>query len=109
MSNPKFNPGQVVITGGIDALAQGDAKFSAFVAECVARHIRGDWGDDRDPQDIRVNDDALKNGDQLLSAYRYRGNVTSLMVDDIVKIWVITDARVAGFATVTTVLLPDEY
>ena len=122
-NRPKFNPGQIVLTARVNERMAGDAQFAKFVAECVMRHIRVDWGD-LDPQDERVNDVALLNGDRLLSAYRYMGDVTSLVTDDIVRIWVITDGVISDLTPVgvilpsserrgmrekTTVMFPDEY
>ena len=108
MSNPKFNPGQITLTGDIEAQIAQDAKFGTFVAECVMRHIRGDWGD-IDPQDERTNDEALQNGGRVLSAYRYTAGVTSLMVDDIVRIWIETDEHVDALTRQTTVMFPGEW
>ena len=108
MSNPKFAPGQIVLTGGIEALIESDAKFGMFVAESVMRHIRGNWGDDHDLQDIRVNDDALRNRGRLVSAYRYTGNITSIVTDDVTRVWIETDEHVDALTAQTTVMLPSE-
>lgn len=64
--------------------------------EYIARHARGDWGI-VDADDKRANDDALKVGARLLSAYMLRDGTT--------KIWIITEAD----RSATTILLPDEY
>jgi hypothetical protein len=60
----------------------------------IARHAAGDWGD-LDKHDRRANEEALKTGARLLSAYTLEG----------VKFWVITEAD----RSATTVLLPSEY
>jgi hypothetical protein len=49
-----------------------------------------------DRHDIRANEQALKHGARLLSAYQLR---------DDTKIWIITEADRSS----TTVLLPEEY
>lgn len=88
-----FSLGQVVATpGALDALrdAKDDARFY------LARHLRGDWGCVCD-SDKRANDQALKDGTRLLSAYKLR--------DDATRIWIITEAD----RSATTILLPDEY
>jgi hypothetical protein len=84
--------GQIVPTpGAIDALA----KASQSGAGLIDRHRRGDWGE-VDSGDWALNDQALKDGDRVLSAYRLR---------DGTKIWIITESD----RSVTTLLLPDEY
>jgi len=71
--------------------------------QCLARHVRGDWGC-VDKQDAKANDAAVKSGDRILSAYPiddskpckgFGGNT----------LWIITEAD----RSVTTFLLPDEY
>jgi hypothetical protein len=61
----------------------------------MRQHARGDWGE-LDKEDQRANDEALKHGGRLLSAYRTEAGV---------KFWIITEAD----RSATTVLLPDEY
>jgi hypothetical protein len=88
----RFSIGELVATpGALETLA--DAGQSPMVF--VARHIRGDWGDCC-PEDRQANEDALRDGERLLSVYR-----TSMGV----KIWVITEADRSS----TCVLLPEEY
>lgn len=62
--------------------------------ECIQRHRQGDWGDLCD-FDRKANDDALKHGDRILSAYTIVGT----------KIWIITEWD----RSITTVLFPEEY
>ncbi len=88
----RFCLGQTVATpGAIEALAESDQAASDF----LHRHGSGDWGD-LDIQDRQSNEDAIRNGERLLSAYR-TGKGT--------KIWIITEAD----RSVTTLLLPEEY
>jgi hypothetical protein len=85
-----FRLGQTVITrAALAVLPQLD------VLEALGRHSRGDWGD-IDPEDRGVNEEALRDGDRLLSVY------TST---DGRKFWIITEAD----RSVTTVLLPEDY
>jgi hypothetical protein len=89
---PKFRLGQLVATpGALEALqAAGQSP-----AEFLARHQIGDWGD-VDAEDKKANDDALVQGERLLSAYRTcKGE----------KLWVITEADRSS----TCVLRPSEY
>lgn len=95
---PKFHLGQVLATPGaleaLDASGQSPADF-------LARHVRGDWGDDLSEEDRRLNDDALIDGSRLLSAYRTLKGV---------KLWIITEAQDdEGHRAATTLLLPEEY
>lgn len=97
VTTPLFKLGQVVATpGALEALqTAGQVPF-----EFIARHSRGEWGD-LCPDDRRLNDEALKDGSRILSAYRLKTAV---------KIWIITEAEDdQGHRAATTVLLPDEY
>ena len=96
-TSPKFTLGQQVGTPG--ALKEiHEAGQSAL--QFLARHAAGDWGD-LDDEDKRLNDDALKDGSRLLSAYTLTSGV---------RIWIITEAADdSGHRDATTILLPDEY
>ena len=86
----RFVLGRTVITrGALDALTGEDVHAS------IARHASGDWGD-LCPDDKQANDDALKVGARLLSAYHTGSGQ---------KFWIITEAD----RSATTVLLPEEY
>jgi len=91
----KFPMGQLVWTCGVNDLVADSTDFAKFVANSLKRHLAGDWGD-LDAEDCRVNDDALKHGDRLFSAYEH---------DGLPKIWIITEWD----RSVTTVLFPSEY
>ena len=91
----KFELGQTVVTCGVDGYMEDDPDFSRFIAKSIGRHINGDWGD-LGTEDKATNDQALKEGYRILSAYQY---------NDSVKIWIITEWD----RSVTTVLFPSEY
>ena len=92
MSKPKFSLGQVVATpGALRAMEEAGQSASYF----LERHVRGDWGT-VDADDARANDEALVQGERLLSAY------TTLRKT---KLWVITEADRSS----TCLLLPEEY
>ena len=92
MSSAKFHLGQIVATpGALEALESA----SQTPVEFLSRHASGDWGE-LDSEDIQANDDALKTGARLLSAYH--------LADD-TKIWIITEADRSS----TCILLPSEY
>ena len=66
----------------------------------VGRHASGDWGIVCD-EDKQANNDALRAGARLLSAY---------FLTDETKLWIITDAQDdKGKRQATTLLLPEEY
>ena len=94
---PQFSLGQVVATpGALDVLENAGQTVEEF----LNRHHRGDWGDLSD-DDAALNDEALRDGSRLLSAYHLTTGV---------KIWVITEAADdEGDRSATTLLLPDEY
>jgi hypothetical protein len=86
----KFALGRTVITSN----AQG-ALHAEDVKSCMDRHQRGDWGD-LCAEDHQSNEDALRQGGRLFSAYVDR---------DGIKFWIITEAD----RSATTVLLPEDY
>ena len=87
-----FPLGQLVATpGALAAIQQAGQTPSVF----IDRHVHGDWGEVC-PDDWRLNDEAIGNGDRLLSAYRtVKGE----------RIWVISEADRSS----TCLLLPNEY
>jgi len=90
MTSPvKFHPGQVFATPGAIALGVDLTPY-------LDRHVRGDWGEMLGFEDILANENALANGERLLSKYEVRPGVA---------IYVITEWN----RQVTTVLLPEEY
>ena len=86
---PKFHPGKVYASRGAVALG---VDFTPF----LDRHVRADWGEELDFADIFSNENALVNGERLLSKYRLQPGVS---------IYIITEWD----RSVTTVLLPEEY
>ena len=90
----KVETEKIVATAGIADRMEEDLAFAALVKKCFDRHLSCDWGDLCE-EDRQANEDALKNGDRLMSAYGKRGD----------KIWIITEWD----RSVTTVLFPDEY
>lgn len=98
VNNPKFQLGQTLITPGAqEALAATGESPWAFL---FARHAKADWGI-VDAEDAALNDESLKDGSRLLSAYRLK---------DGTKIWIITGAEDDnGKREATTILLPEEY
>jgi hypothetical protein len=86
----RFELGRILATPGVLGRVS-----EAEVLDALARHVDGDWGDVSN-DDRKANDDALRDGARVLSAY-VTGAGTSF--------WVITEADRSS----TTVLLPDEY
>ena len=97
LKSPLFKPGRILGTpGAIEALEQSGQS----VWELLTRHLAGDWGV-VDAHDKAANDEALKDGSRLLSAYLLKTNVT---------IWVVTEAEDDnGNRAATTALLPENY
>lgn len=79
---------RIVKTRGADEFPED------FLMRCLERHANQDWGD-LDAEDKKTNDDAVKRGGRVLSAYELRGD----------KLWIITEAD----RSVTTLLTPEEY
>jgi hypothetical protein len=95
---PEVKLGQCVMTAGISELMHENEQFIVFVRSCMARHQKGDWGE-MDDDDKKRNDEALVNGERLMSAYTLKSTIMDI------KIWIITEWD----RSVSTVLLPDEY
>ena len=96
-SRAKFPLGQVVATpGALEALAES-GQTPAFFLE---QHASGNWGV-VDEEDWRLNDEALKDGSRILSAYLTQKGK---------RLWIITEATDDnGHRAATTLLLPEEY
>jgi hypothetical protein len=93
-----FALGRVVATpGALRAAAPG------HLTACLRRHASGDWGC-VDPEDRRTNDDAVREGLRILSAYPL-DPVKPCEGFGANTLWIITEAD----RSVTTFLLPDEY
>lgn len=88
----KFQLGQTVATPGVLRALTSQGMTGL---ELLKRHILGDWGDLND-EDKLANEQALKDGSRILSAYK---------INDEVKVWIITESD----RSVTTILLPEEY
>ena len=95
-----FHPGQLVQTSSIFDASCEHQPFFAFIRSCIARHLRGDWGDCSE-QDQASNEIALQGGGRLFSFYVIPPQLFPMES----KIWIITEAD----RTYTTVLFPSEY
>ena len=97
-NNPLFPLGQIVATpAALEALEEAGQTPSEF----LNKHVLGDWGEELCDEDKELNDEAIKDGSRLLSAYRLKTGV---------KVWVISEAKNDdGLRAATTILLPEEY
>ena len=98
--NAAFHTGQIVASRGVFDLACENHEFAKFIQKSLNRHVKGDWGD-VDTEDKETNDQALKQGTRLLSAY----NDDRFPQNGVATIWIITEAD----RSATTILFPDEY
>lgn len=87
---PLFPCGRLMITPAAAAVIPADEAASA-----LRRHAAGDWGE-LSAEDWTSNDEALRDGARLLSAYQTRNKE---------RFWIITEAD----RSVTTLLLPSDY
>jgi hypothetical protein len=121
MNATKVPLGQVVMTAGVATqIARAEARrgdgvaYGAAVAEALARHEGGDWGEVC-AEDKASNDDAVKfdgipgkedERQRVLSAYTIWQDKTGTHgTPEGTKVWIITEWD----RSVTTVLFPDEY
>lgn len=93
----KFDLGQIRATpAALDAI-HDSGQTAAFFLD---KHAAGDWGE-VSKDDAALNDQALVNGERLVSAYRTLKGV---------RLWVITEAvGDDGKRECSTILLPDQY
>jgi len=99
VNKPSFKPGRIV---GSPSCLRAIENAGQNAWTFLARHLSGDWGI-VDDDDAQANNQALKDGSRLLSAY---------LLDDEqkTKIWIITEAvDDNGHREATTLLLPEEY
>lgn len=88
----RFEPGRVLATpGALAALASAGVAPHAM----LARHLAGDWGE-VPPEDARENEQAVREGFRILSAYRLPTGT---------RVWLLTEAD----RSASTFLLPSEY
>jgi len=88
----RFQLGQIVATpGALVALATSGEN----AAEFLKRHVRGDYGV-IDEEDRRLNDEAIQEGNRILSAYVLKNGE---------RLWIITQADRSS----TCCLLATEY
>lgn len=88
----KFPLGVILATpDALGILQNSDESPTKF----LNRHVLGDWGE-VSPEDKELNDQALKDGSRLLSAYR---------TSEGEKLWIITESD----RSATTILKPEEY
>lgn len=92
VKQPLFPLGRLTSTpGALDVLSASGTPPWAL----LSRHVSGDFGADLDPDDVRANHDAIRDGERVLSAYTVGG----------VRLYVITEADRSS----TTILRVDEY
>mgnify|MGYP000024874680 CR=1 FL=1 len=93
----RFDLGQTVATpGALEALQRNNSSG----LEYLRRHASGDWGIVCE-EDKQINEQALKTGARILSAY---------FLPDETTLWIITEAQDdKGKRQATTFLLPEEY
>ena len=85
-----------VSPGALEAMQESNQEPKEF----LDRHFSCDWGDVSE-EDALLNDEALKDGSRIMSAYE-TANKT--------RLWVITEAtNDDGERETTVILLPEEY
>jgi len=98
---PLFELGQLCYTPG----AQGVMKrYQVNPFQLLSLHVTGDWGD-LCAEDAESNNNALKEGSRIFSAYVLPPPLSEGQSLAPAKVWIITEAD----QSVTTILLPEEY
>ena len=100
------DPSTVVITAHVVAWADDEIERQAWLAQCLARHDNGDWGD-LDHDDQAANQLALRRHEgRLLSRFVVPDSLAADSNED--AVWIITD-DLADPDTATTLLWPSDY
>jgi hypothetical protein len=94
--SPTIRPAMPLVTLGTLLITKSAHELLTpeEIASAIAKHLVGDWGD-LPPCDWEANNEALLEGNRLLSAYG----------QDDRRFWIITEAD----RSVTTILLPNDY
>ena len=92
LTESKFHLGEIISTTHSFEHCEKN-RFALF--SYLARHANGDWGDVCE-EDWKSNDEALKNGERLLSEYK---------LPDGRRIWIISEWN----RSATTLLFPEDY
>jgi hypothetical protein len=92
---PLFSLGDVVATRTVSDLLPH--------AQCLGRHVQGDWGSVCE-EDMATNNEAVQNGYRLLSAYPIDKNKSCEGFGGN-TLWIITESD----RSATTFLFPNEY
>lgn len=107
-ARPILKTGFLVATAAVNIWqkAEDNEELSVirilWASSCLQRHMRGDWGDTCEA-DKKLNDEDLKNGNRILSAYIIPEKIRGDAPDD--KLWIITEADRSS----TTILFPSDY
>jgi hypothetical protein len=81
--------GRTVVTSTVHAWAEPEPTRMVWLADCLARHLAGDWGD-LDANDRAANDHALRHRPgRLLSTYELPGDLAVATTEQ--QLWGITD------------------
>lgn len=98
---PRFPLGNIYCTPGA---LQAFQILQVNPLALLGRHISGDWGCVC-AEDAQANEDALRDGARILSAYELTANSDTTSNAKPIKIWLITEAD----RSATTLLLTHEY
>ena len=89
-----FKLGDIVYTAGVNSMLEQGKINTPDIFNMLRRHSRGDWGNIHE-EDIGLNEEAIKHGNQILSVYHIADKI----------FWVVTEHDRSR----TTILLPTEY
>jgi hypothetical protein len=94
---PLFRLGQLLATrNAVERLNHYQQDLHTY----LNRHQQGDWGETLPQEDKEANEQALIEGNRLLSSYHLDQQRSKES-----RIWIITEAD----RSVTTILLPEDY
>jgi hypothetical protein len=92
----KFELGELVVTRNIFNNMTESDDFAQEIKKVLNRYVKADFSDMESKDDIKMNEDAIKNGDDRIFAIYQTSKG---------KIYIITEWD----RSVTTILYPSEY
>lgn len=93
---PKFKLGRIVVTRSVSETMSENEQFTKDIAKALDRYMNADFSDMEYEEDIQMNYDAIKSGeDRIFATYNTCEG----------KVYIITEWD----RSVTTILFPDEY
>lgn len=115
MDNPLFSAGKIILTKkAMEAFERSNANYWDY----ILRHCDGEWGEVGNYAEVKLSNTEIQTGNMedtaklnvwLLKCKENGSIMSSYLLDDNTKIWIITTCNFCRKENHTTILLPSEY